>query len=558
MVDMIVLNQKVKIKWNGRNKKHYIDRGYSFTKMSDEFEVRVEDLTIGSRAQIDVICDYCNDIVVKSYSNLLREREENNIKKDCCKKCQPLKIRELYGTLDEVAYDDKEDVETELGYSKRFLTDEFWRYYEEFGVYPKLSDLVSNSNYPSVSGYNKHWGNWSNFLRELNIISDDGWYVDDEIILTEMYSNDKISIKEIENELIGKISWNEIIRKAKSMNLKRSNFYIKRSYGVGKTKEERIKIAIEGIKDLYNDLDRIPTVHDYEEYSKLNNLLRRRNIEIGLNKKFSDICFDLFKDRNKNVKTKDQLLNELTSLKEKLGRVPMAKELTTYGLSEKKAYMRKFGMTYQELIESLGWSVSTPRLNFRTEEELLEDYSHFYKTLKRLPLLDDINNNENMSSYSTYIKYFGSLKNIWDILEIDYVSQMYSLGSGFTCLDKNKDVCRSTQEMDITNLLIDSNIFYIKEKAYSDLIIFDNYNKWRMDWYLPDYNLCVEYFGLYNDNQLNRSTRLGKYSRKVKKKIDTCQNNNIKLVALYREDIEDNYKGVKEKLALYIKQTQEA
>ena len=45
MCDML-LEQKVKLKWNSKIKKHYVDNGYSFTKMKDEFYVSPMDLTV--------------------------------------------------------------------------------------------------------------------------------------------------------------------------------------------------------------------------------------------------------------------------------------------------------------------------------------------------------------------------------------------------------------------------------------------------------------------------------------------------------------------------------
>ena len=39
----IIRPQKVKVKWNSNNKKHYESLGYIYTKMGEEFEVKVED-----------------------------------------------------------------------------------------------------------------------------------------------------------------------------------------------------------------------------------------------------------------------------------------------------------------------------------------------------------------------------------------------------------------------------------------------------------------------------------------------------------------------------------
>ena len=79
----MLISENVKIKWNSRNKKHYVELGYVYTKMGDEFEVKVSDLTSGSNARVDVRCDYCGAIyhpVWYEYCNLKKKM----IKKDCC------------------------------------------------------------------------------------------------------------------------------------------------------------------------------------------------------------------------------------------------------------------------------------------------------------------------------------------------------------------------------------------------------------------------------------------------------------------------------------------
>lgn len=542
---MIVPNQKVKTKWNAKNKKHYESKGYIYTGLGTEFEVDINDLPENSKVKIELICDYCGEKFNKGYINYLNEKKQNVIKKDCCQKCRPLKLRERYGTLNEE--DCKEDYRNEQNtinkYDKNFLINEFWRYYEEFGVYPKLADFNSNPNYPSASAYNRIWGNWNNFLNDIGVLGKNGWYKVDEEVLIKIYSDENKKLCDINNKLMIPRSYNEIQKKAEELGLKLRDFYIKRNYDL--SKENIINSSLQGIKDLYNDFGKCPTISEYEKYAKLNRLLRRKTLETKLNKKYTEICKDILNENNKEVKTKEQLLKELIDLKEKLGRTPLANELSLYGLSEKKTYMRKFGMTYQELILSLGWELSTPKLNSKSEDELLDDYLNLYYKLGRLPLMQDIENDPNMASYSTYKYHFGDLKTIWELLEIDYEKFIkdHSLGSGFTCIDKNGDICRSESEMIITNILIDSNIKYEKEKMYSELIN-DCYKTWKMDWYLPEYDIVVEYFGLYQKTQLNRNNRLGKYARKTKKKIDFCLKNNVKLIDLYYDDLKNDFQGL--------------
>ena len=58
---MILNDQKIFIKWGSQHKKYYELRGYKYTKIGDEFEVRIEDLTNGNNVKIKIQCDYCNE-----------------------------------------------------------------------------------------------------------------------------------------------------------------------------------------------------------------------------------------------------------------------------------------------------------------------------------------------------------------------------------------------------------------------------------------------------------------------------------------------------------------
>lgn len=88
---MLVPNQFFKIKWNKKTKDHYVKLGYSFTNFGDSFEVKAEDLSIGSHKLVKVQCDFCGQIVVKMMSVYLKQHHPKY--GDCCKNCQPQKNR---------------------------------------------------------------------------------------------------------------------------------------------------------------------------------------------------------------------------------------------------------------------------------------------------------------------------------------------------------------------------------------------------------------------------------------------------------------------------------
>lgn len=80
----LLLPQTVPIKWSKGTRKHYESKGYVYTKKSDEFQVNVEDLTIGSTVLVDVKCDYCNSVQKMPYRTFYKN---HNGKSYCCKKC---------------------------------------------------------------------------------------------------------------------------------------------------------------------------------------------------------------------------------------------------------------------------------------------------------------------------------------------------------------------------------------------------------------------------------------------------------------------------------------
>ena len=51
---MLVSGQVVIKKWNKQNKDWYESRGYIFTRLGDEFEVKAEDLSKGAKDKVDI------------------------------------------------------------------------------------------------------------------------------------------------------------------------------------------------------------------------------------------------------------------------------------------------------------------------------------------------------------------------------------------------------------------------------------------------------------------------------------------------------------------------
>ena len=86
----MIPEQIIIMKWNSNNKKYYTEKGYMYTKMHENFEIKVEDLPSKSDAHITLICDYCKQNYSTQRNNIL------NSKNHCCIKCRHIKIEETY------------------------------------------------------------------------------------------------------------------------------------------------------------------------------------------------------------------------------------------------------------------------------------------------------------------------------------------------------------------------------------------------------------------------------------------------------------------------------
>ena len=74
---MGLISKTVKTRWVSSTKKHYESLGYVFTKIGDEFEVRVEDLPSKSHISVMCECDSCGKELVWTYSDYMDQVKES-------------------------------------------------------------------------------------------------------------------------------------------------------------------------------------------------------------------------------------------------------------------------------------------------------------------------------------------------------------------------------------------------------------------------------------------------------------------------------------------------
>jgi len=102
-------------------------------------------------------------------------------------------------------------------FSKEFLISEFWRFFNENERYPLKKELKPTIGYPSGVNYERKWGSWNSFLKEIDVLGDSGWYKCDEHVLIDYYINS--SIEYINDRLMVKRNKEMIMKKANNLGL---------------------------------------------------------------------------------------------------------------------------------------------------------------------------------------------------------------------------------------------------------------------------------------------------------------------------------------------------
>ncbi|MDY0270444.1 DUF7487 domain-containing protein [Trichloromonas sp.] len=112
---------------------------------------------------------------------------------------------------------------------------------------------------------------------------------------------------------------------------------------------------------------------------------------------------------------------------------------------------------------------------------------------------------------------------------------------GFGCNKCNK----SKGENKIEKFLIDNNIEYETQKYLNGC---DNINKLYFDFYLPLYNLCIEYDGEFHYKKIFENNDINKQIERDNIKNNFCATNNIKLIRISYKNFNDIDKILKDNL----------
>lgn len=99
---------------------------------------------------------------------------------------------------------------------------------------------------------------------------------------------------------------------------------------------------------------------------------------------------------------------------------------------------------------------------------------------------------------------------------------------GIKCIAKSGNECNSLDEQYIDNWLFEKGLNPIKEPFYPKHEKYNSSGRRRADWLIGDY--YIEYFGLTGDL---------KYDKKTEEKINLIRDLNLKIIAIFPEDLND-------------------
>lgn len=132
--------------WMPNNMKHYIEKGYKYTKTKDKFWVKIKDLPIKSQVKYPIICDICGEVYYSS-NNILNRAYNTSI--HTCNKCKRKKSIETnrMKTIDD-CWSNLENICNEKGYKlithKEAYTDKKMVIEYECPIHGKQSGLYCN------------------------------------------------------------------------------------------------------------------------------------------------------------------------------------------------------------------------------------------------------------------------------------------------------------------------------------------------------------------------------------------------------------------------------
>jgi len=189
--------------------------------------------------------------------------------------------------------------------------------------------------------------------------------------------------------------------------------------------------TIEEIKILAYQLQRIPTVEEYENYKIYGYCHSKFNIKFG--KSYVNLCKEILPEYSMSKKiTLVEVELVIRDYYNKYNKSPFLKDI---GFHTKLFKNRSFSITYKQFLKQL----DLPLPKYYSDDELLDMFYVLYNKLQYIPTTSDITNASDLPHWGTYQDRFGSLKNICDLLDIEF--HLFR-GIGNIRINKKGEICQ--------------------------------------------------------------------------------------------------------------------
>ena len=241
------------------------------------------------------------------------------------------------------------------------------------------------------------------------------------------------------------------------------------------------------------------------------------------------------KIKNTKEKSDEQILSDFKRVINTYGQIS-CKEFSRYDLASYSTYKARFNVkSYYDLLKLIGIEpiiINECHLHgyeiADIKNSVLANYYKYKKELGHIPTLQEITTYSKILNLPYLCNYFTLYWNGYTEFLIDIGDYKKSKSRIFISKDNVK--CFSRYELLFVNYFYDNNIEYEKEIWYKKVI--PNFERdWRFDFYLPQHDIYVEFFGITGND---------KYNKRVIEKQNVCVENNINLLSLFPQDIIDN------------------
>jgi len=551
----VIKDQKIKLHWNNNNKHHFIKLRYPELKIGEVFYISPQDLMDNNNKEVECVCDMCD----KNFY-----------------------LKHLYARKNESHFCSDECRSRHNKHNKDFLINEFYRFFKENSKYPHQNEMLVREGYPSHYYYTKLFGSWDTFIKEINIYSEYGnWLKQDIETLRRMYESE--SKDNILNSLINDYGWDHVRWMANHLDLYRigkvrvpSSVALKRNFLISEywryvDKYDKIPLLKEfkansnfpsetGYRRIwgtwYNFLKDIDVmrgdcedgwyIHDEnilkeyypDKYINTDFIIQQLMVKrqwSQIKKKSSKLGLTRGKGNQKQF-THDALIEEIMRYHKEYNCVPTYEEFAQNKDFPSAKVVKSYFGSWNNAIVKAGFNENLIR--YHTKQDVVDELNEFYKKYNRAPYSQEF-------KYSTTVVY-GYWKSWYDML-IDCKIPLNKSFFGIYTKDQNGVIHRSKSEAIITNILINNAITYELEEKYSKYI--NNFsNGYLFDWTIKQDGelFFIEFFGMASNSNIKEVID---YKSKMSKKIKLCNKNNLTLIPLFMSDLNNNCKGIVKKLS---------